>query len=64
MSSLLQLSVGHLNRHQVGTSDVEGPVQVFITGGQGKDFGVSNWTRVILIGFASSKGSYPRHSSA
>jgi hypothetical protein len=37
MSSLLRLSVGHLNRRQVGTSDVEGPCSsVSIIGGRGK----------------------------
>lgn len=56
MSSLLQLSVGHPNRRQVGTSDLKGCVQVSITGGQGKECSVSNWTRVIYLGFTDLKG--------
>lgn len=44
MSSLLQLSVGHPNRRQVGTSDTS----VFIIGTLGKELSVSHWTRVIL----------------
>lgn len=44
MSSLLQLSVGHLNRRQVGTSDTS----VSIIGTLGKELSVSHWTRVIL----------------
>lgn len=59
MSSLLQLSVGHLNRRQVGTSDLKGRVQVSIRGGQGKERGVSNWTRAIHLGFVNSKGLTP-----
>lgn len=63
MSSLLQLSVGHLNRRQVGTSDVEGPyASVSIIGAQGKELSVSHWTRVML-GFVSLKGSHSRCSS-
>lgn len=59
MSSLLQLSVGHPNRRQVGTSDLKGCVQVSIIGGQSKECSVSNWTTVIYLGSASSKGLTP-----
>ena len=60
MSSLLQLSVGHPNRHQVGTSDVEGLcASVHTPGAQGKECSACNWTRVLDLGFANWKGLTP-----